>query len=723
MEPVPSIPLDEFLEALFPAKSRGFLELRALPSRSQGFFDPGDSRGIRRFLKQHRKENLFFGLATRREQGDGSLANCVEVWALWCDLDFKDLPEAEARRRLAVFALAPSIIIHSGAGLHVYWLLQTCVSVQQNDSLRDVLRRLACAIGGDLSAAEPARILRVPDTLNYKYDPPRDVTIERFKPNRLYDLADFEAVVPVAPQPGPKAPFKAPDIIPLHARNTTLYRLARSLHARGLSQAAILAALREENSAKGRPPLEDAEVQQVAAHAFIQSDRQDFRAKDQSLGGAAESLPKEPTAHLRVTRATTPPWPVLHADALHGLAGEIVRTIDPYTEADPVAVLATLLTGVGNLMGDGPHFKVEATPHPPRLFTVLVGQTAKARKGTAWSTPRHMLGRVDRAWLNTRVTSGLSSGEGVIYAVRDPRIESRPIKEKGRVEGYEDVTTDKGEQDKRLFVVEEEFSQALKVMKREGNILSPTLRQAWDSGNLHPLTKNDPIKATGAHISILGHITRDELLRHLNETEQGNGFANRFIWIVVKRSKVIPNPSGTPATKLQPLVDRLATCIKFARSIKTILRTTEAEELWAEVYPTLSDGKPGLFGAIIARAEVQVMRLACIYALLDRSPVITPVHLRAALALWEYAEASARYIFGTRLGNPEADRIVAALQMRGTLSESEIHDLFNRHKAAAEIQSALELIANLGLATRSEEETGGRPRAIWRISSHESEEK
>src|SRR6266851_2100300 len=420
----------------------------------------------------------------------------------------------------------------------------------------------------------------------------------------------------------------------------------------------------------------------------------------------------------------TPPWPLLKAQALHGLAGEIVRTIDPHTEADQVAVLVTILTAFGNVVGDGPHFLVEATSHPCRLYTVLVGQTAKARKGTAWSTPRHMFSQIDKAWLDARVTGGLSTGEGLINAVRDRRVESRPVKEKGRVAGYEDIVADQGEEDKRLFVVEEEFVAARKVMKREGNILSPVIRQAWDSGNLRPLTKNNPIRATGAHISILGHITQDELLRHLNDIEQGNGFANRFIWVLVKRSKVLPHPLGTPTSELQPLVSKLAACVKFARTsnTKTMVRTPDAEQLWAQIYPGLSEGKPGLLGAILARAEIQVLRLACIYALLDREPMIAVVHLHAAVALWEYAAASATRIFGTRLGNPDADRILATLRQRAELTETDIHDLFNRHKPAAEIQGALEVIASLGLATRYEEDTGGRPRAIWRMTSHETKE-
>ena len=238
--------------------------------------------------------------------------------------------------------------------------------------------------------------------------------------------------------------------------------------------------------------------------------------------------------------------PTLNPEALHGLAGEIVRAIEPYTEADSIATLVNTLTAFANVVGPVPYAKVEHTHHHLTLFVAQVGDTSKGRKGTGWSTPRRMFADIDGAWSEGRVTGGLSSGEGAINAVRDKRYEKKPVREKGRVIDYESVLVDEGVEDKRLMLVEEELSQALKVMAREGNILSAIIRQAWDGGNLNPLTKSNPIKATGAHISIIGHITKEELLRYLTDTEQANGFANRFIWLLVYRSKCILNPVGVP---------------------------------------------------------------------------------------------------------------------------------------------------------------------------------
>lgn len=408
--------------------------------------------------------------------------------------------------------------------------------------------------------------------------------------------------------------------------------------------------------------------------------------------------------------------PTLSSEALHGLAGEIVRAIEPYSESDRVAILSNTIVAFGNVVGPIPYFRVEYTQHHLNLFVAQVGDTSKGRKGTAWSTPKRMFGDIDAAWADARVfTGGSSSGEGLINAVRDERYEKKPIREKGRVVDYENVLVDEGVDDKRLMLIEEEFSQCLKVMAREGNILSAVFRQAWDHGNLNPLTKSNPIKATGAHISIVGHITREELLRYLTETEQANGFANRFIWLMVYRSKCIPNPVGIPAEILSPLVERLRDRVEAARRTGEIVRTTEAEKVWAGIYPELSDGKPGLIGRVLGRAEAQVMRLACIYALIDGHQNVDVEHLAAALALWDYSEKSALTIFGEMSGDPTADRIMAALEESPEgMSETDIRDLFGRNKSSNEIDRAL---AALQKASRIKPEvvaTGGRPKTIWR---------
>jgi len=141
----------------------------------------------------------------------------------------------------------------------------------------------------------------------------------------------------------------------------------------------------------------------------------------------------------------------------------------------------------------------------------------------------------------------------LIYHVRDASTKREPIREKGKITGYQEVEDDAGESDKRLWATESEFGGMLKVMTREGNTLSSLTRDAWDKGQLGTLTRNCPLRASGAHISIVGHITAGELSRYLSATDAVNGFANRFLWVAVRRSKLLPLGGGHPRARNRSL--------------------------------------------------------------------------------------------------------------------------------------------------------------------------
>lgn len=435
-------------------------------------------------------------------------------------------------------------------------------------------------------------------------------------------------------------------------------------------------------------------------------------APDQSEPGSSA-----PTTAPRVT--STPVragqhelWPApLGEDAYHGLAGDVIRTIEPHSEADPVGLLLQFLVTLGCIVGRGAYFLVEDAAQYLNEFMVLVGRTSKGRKGTALGRVMQLLGAVAPGWVRAE---GLSSGEGLIYKVRDPIEKREYIREKGRITGHQTVVSDGGVADKRLLVSEGEFASPLKVMTREGNTLSPILRIAWDHGNLESLVKNSPIKATGAHVNLIGHITQEELLRHLDQTEMANGFANRIIWALVRRSKMLPEGGHIPPERVQSLVDRLNKVVAFGREAAEIRKDDAARELWRTVYPVLSEGKPGLVGAIINRAEAHVMRLACVYAILDKSSVITVSHLKAALALWKYCEESVQVIFGKKTGDPLADRLYfLLLRMPGSMTRTEIQDHFSGHKKEEDLTRALRLLESFGLVRMEKHETAGRPVERW----------
>lgn len=408
-------------------------------------------------------------------------------------------------------------------------------------------------------------------------------------------------------------------------------------------------------------------------------------------------------------------WPELDPLAVRGVLGELVRAIEPHSEADPAALLIQALAAFGNVLNRAPHFRAEADSHHMNLFAALVGETSKGRKGTSWGHIRRVFALIDPDWTGARVLAGLSSGEGLIWAVRDEIAKDEPVREKGRPTGeYQRVVVDRGIDDKRLLVLESEFASTLRVMSRDGNTLSPVIRQAWDSGDLRTMTKNSPAQATGAHISIVAHITKDELCRLIEANEFSNGFCNRFLWLCVRRSRPLPEGGQFDERTITPLIHQLQRAVQFGRSVGELTRDDATRGLWRDVYPELSEGKPGLLGAVISRAEAQTMRLASLYALQDMSYVVRPEHLTAALALWEYCEASAKYIFGQRLGDPIADELVTALRKHPDgMTKTEIRDWFGRNRKGGEIDRGLSLLARNGLARREDRQSGGRPSERW----------
>lgn len=336
---------------------------------------------------------------------------------------------------------------------------------------------------------------------------------------------------------------------------------------------------------------------------------------------------------------------------------------------------------------------------------IWIGRSSKGRKGVAVGRVQRVVVRADEFW-GERLQSGLSSGEGLIHAVRDSITKGTGDKLK---------VIDEGVTDKRLMVLEAEFASTLRVLGRDGNTLSPTLRNAWDSGRLQTMTKHSPSKASGAHISTLAHITANELQRYLTETEAANGFGNRHLFVCVARSKRLPFGGDLDPGALDDVVAGLRAAIDWAKRARPITWAQETRPIWEGMYEELSVGRPGLLGALTSRAEAQVVRLSVIYAALDSSDRILPEHLYAAVAVWEYCDASARYVFGDALGDPTADRILSALRDRpeGMMREA-IRDVFHRHKTAKEIGAALERLRSLRLVTSEKVKTRGRTAERWR---------
>lgn len=399
------------------------------------------------------------------------------------------------------------------------------------------------------------------------------------------------------------------------------------------------------------------------------------------------------------------PWPRLNPHALHGLAGEFVRAMQPHTEADPAGLLIQFLVTAGILLGRRAGIRVGRGVHYPNLYSVLVGGTGGlGRKGTSFADVRAFFQQVEPVFVKERITSGLSSGEGFLMEVRDRITKTN---EKGEL-----IVLEEGVADKRTLWFEAEFSNVLAVKGRDGNTLSSHLRNGWDGwGVLKVATKNSQLRATDAHIGLIGHITPYELSTCLSEGDAFNGFANRILFACVKASQRLP--FGGPNVPLPVLADRLRQRVAFCDHLREIDWSDGARPLWIELYDQIRPVQDGLVTALSSRAEAQLVRLCLIYALLDESPVVSPLHVLAAKAVWDYCKASLDFLFGAEssLVDPFKQILFDLIQSKPGI---------NRHRLDAEMSfpprmklaSALIEMEEQGLVSRARERRGpegGRP--------------
>ena len=413
--------------------------------------------------------------------------------------------------------------------------------------------------------------------------------------------------------------------------------------------------------------------------------------------------------------ALPPEFPILKKEAFHGLAGDVARLATKDSEADPTAVLMSFLSMVSAVFGGDKYLAVGETKVPARLFVALAGNSSRARKGTSLKPVIRILDRAEEIlgyeidiYKPLRIgDGGLSSAEGLIWQVRDEAEE----KDKKGVPVWEGV------EDKRILIVEEEMGNVLKIAQREGNTLSPMLRRSWDGGILAPMTKNNRLKSSYPHICILSHITRYELTSLLSGTEIYNGLANRFLWCCVRRTKILPFPKPMDDKEVNRLSSNLAECINKNINLNKIILSDNAYQLWKMVYKDISVDYQGVVGAITARAEAHVLRLAMVYCLLDGDIQIKEIHIVAAMAIWDYCKASAIYLFSFNKPeerDPDTHKILEALKVKD-LSQTEVSNLFARNKKTSELNRILSDLESSNLIKQVEIKTKGRPIRAWKL--------
>jgi hypothetical protein len=469
--------------------------------------------------------------------------------------------------------------------------------------------------------------------------------------------------------------------IPEGKRDEFLFAEACKLRDTKISQKAALAALREINNARCVPPMSESEVKTKITSAYTREARP-----------KPTDVPHDDARSESSTITTVPPArPVLDEAAFYGLAGKIVKKIEPETESDPAGLLVELLVSFGNAIGRNVYYQIEDTKHFTNEFVVTVGRSSRARKGTGRNRIRAIMNIVDPEWLVKRNKSGIGSGEIIIHLIRDPR-ETWVMDKKTGNGAF--VMSDRGVDDKRLCASMGEFQSILAACNRPDSQMSVVMRDGWDGNPLHNLVKNEPASCEKGHLSLMADTTLADLTVSLNQADRNNGFANRFLWVYVDRSKLLPEGGkeiNWDADEMSDLIE----AIDFGQHPRRIFMDELARKLWSRtMYPKLEREIPGIVGAITSRAASHTLRLAMLFALLDKSEHIRTEHLKAAAAIWQYCEDSAQTIFGELL-SPEQSKIVEFLTKHGSATKKQIiHECFQRNRHADLIQADLDVLVS-----------------------------
>ncbi|MGH3903084.1 MAG: DUF3987 domain-containing protein [Pseudonocardiaceae bacterium] len=386
--------------------------------------------------------------------------------------------------------------------------------------------------------------------------------------------------------------------------------------------------------------------------------------------------------------------------------GQLVNRVAPDTEADPIAILVSLIAAAGVHLGPGPHVQVGDDRHPLLIWPLLIGRSAAGRKGASWSTTRRLLTTADTEFASTNVRSGLTSGEGlaaVFTPDHPPDAASPDRKPDHKPAGPGALPAG----DHRLLVYEPEWAAVMARMKREGNALSATLRAAWEGGDLSTMNVTARI-ARGTHIGILAHISPTEFRSKVTNADMAGGTYNRFLPIAVARSQFLPLATGIPTPLLDELAFDLATRLLHGAQIGALGFTPDATRTWRRLYVEFGTdhGDDGPISEFISRTAPYTLRLAGLHAALDGQHHINTHHLHAAAALVRYAIASARAVFTNEHTSTKLATWITEAGPEGRTKEQIRSEFFRRNKNAKEVTAVLDELTAAGAIVRTT-----RPRA------------
>lgn len=417
--------------------------------------------------------------------------------------------------------------------------------------------------------------------------------------------------------------------------------------------------------------------------------------------------------------------PELHNVALFGVLRDMVDAACANSEAVRPTVAIHILARFAATIGRTAYIQIGDQRRHLRMNALIVGPTAKGRKGTSAEMPNELFTQAEvrliaSGWWPLRKLTALATGEGLIHMVRDPRHDHE-----GNIE-------DAGVDDKRLLFDVSEFAGVLAQARREAATISTVLRDAFDGVRLVTPTKTSFCEASDTHIVVIGSVPETEIVKTLTSTDITNGLANRFPMFYSVRTKVVPMPKATDPQLMQGFAEHLAWAIYEATKQAQISMDDDALDYWCNVYHRLEEtAHPPAVAALLARQSTYTLIFAALLALLNRQTVIQRDHLDAALAWVQFWEDTTLFVFSNGEQNEQAirmkglkDEIVQAMATLGGIKvkHSDVADnVTNKYQKAwplaKDVKMAVELLERESPPRIYSETvtTGGRPSNLYSL--------
>jgi hypothetical protein len=556
-----------FFESLF-AYSSGHIEVRLLPSKKQEFFPIGSLDQLLEFIDQNIDQNVYFGVSTRN--GGGKKEHIVHIPACWVDVDFKTTPREEIDKKLAGFPLKPSVIIGSGGGYHVYWKFKEPYTLAESAQIETLNHDLAHFFGGDHNACDVSRILRVPGTFNYKYEPKREVRVINLD-GAEYITDDFEFLPPYEK---PVA-LTNQNSTPITAQNngkaiSTIMSCKFMQHCRDdasrLSEPEWYAMITQLARLQGGqdyihelsrpyPGYSATETNEKILHAINDSGPITCQRINQ-LWDCDQSCPVRAPAALQFKQQIViENQTVFPHFAMGGLAGDFADLYSSYLEPPKEFFYFSFLTCLGSILANRVTLASEIRPQP-RLYTLILGHSADGRKSTAISKTVEFFKGVPGTF---HVCYGVGSAEGL----------QEKIKECGN---------------NGLLLVYDELKALVSKCKIEGSVLLPCVNTLFESNRYESRTKHTDIFLENAHLSLLGASTIQTYENMWTTQFTDIGFNNRILIVPAFGTRKNPIPKLIPQQDKEKIINDLNSVVQLVETFPQLQTTPGADDLYRDWY-------------------------------------------------------------------------------------------------------------------------------------------